>query len=469
MDPDPLPLGFIETAFILIGQSQSVATIALLLILLVVLLLSSALISASEVAYFSLSPQDVDKLSKDDKPSSKRILQLKEKPRNLLATILISNNFINIAIVVLSEVLIRDLLSDETFSRWASNLQPYLGGGWISISSLSRVLSYLITVVVVTFLLVLFGEVAPKIYANINNIRHARLMSRPLRFLNNVFYPASRLLLGWSGGIEERVYRSRLKAGQTADRREIGKAIELTVSGGGDQEEVDMLKGIIAFGDVETKQIMKSRVDVIGLDQELGFHDVIKMIKESGFSRLPVYEESFDKIIGILYVKDLLGLTREEDEFNWLSHVRPNVLYVPESKKIDELLKDFQSKRTHMAIVVDEYGGSSGIVTLEDIMEEVVGDIRDEFDVEDDIEYEKINDTTYVFEGKTLLNDVIRVLNLDSDIFEEGRGSADSLAGLILELESMIPRRNKVIQYKTLKLTVVKTSKRRIEKVKVEL
>ena len=469
MDPDPLPLGFIETAFILIGQSQSVATIAFLLILLVLLLLCSALISASEVAYFSLSPQDVDKLSKDDKPSSKRILQLKEKPRNLLATILISNNFINIAIVVLSEVLIRDLLSDETFSRWASNLQPYFGGDWISIASLSRVLSYLITVVVVTFLLVLFGEVAPKIYANINNIRHARLMSRPLRFLNNAFYPASRLLLGWSGGIEERVYRSRLKAGQTADRREIGKAIELTVSGGGDQEEVDMLKGIIAFGDVETKQIMKSRVDVIGLDQELGFHDVIKMIKESGFSRLPVYEESFDKIIGILYVKDLLGLTREEDEFNWLAHVRPSVLYVPETKKIDELLKDFQSKRTHMAIVVDEYGGSSGIVTLEDIMEEVVGDIRDEFDMEDDIEYEKINDTTYVFEGKTLLNDVIRVLNLDSDIFEEGRGSADSLAGLILELESMIPRRNKVIQYKTLKLTVVKTSKRRIEKVKVEL
>ena len=256
------------------------------------------------------------------------------------------------------------------------------------------------------------------------------------------------------------MYRSRLKAGVTADRKEIGKAIELTVSEGGDQDEVDMLKGIIAFGDVETRQIMKSRVDVIGLEHELGYHQVIKVIKESGFSRLPVFDETFDKIVGILYVKDLLGLTKEGDQFVWQAHVRNNVLYVPETKKIDELLKDFQEKRTHMAIVVDEYGGSSGIVTLEDIMEEVVGDIRDEFDGDEEIDYEKINDKTYIFEGKTLLNDVIRVLQLDSDIFEEGRGTADSLAGLVLELESIIPRRNKVIQYRTLKMTVMKASKR---------
>ncbi len=469
MDPDPLPLGNLETAFILIGQSQSFTTVLLLLILLLVLLLCSALISASEVAYFSLSPQDVDKLEKDDNSSSKRILSLKEKPRRLLATILISNNFINIAIVVISEVVIRGLVSDETFSRWAENLQPYIGGAWLSLSDLSRVLSFLITVVIVTFLLVLFGEVAPKVYANINNIRHARLMSSPLSFLGRAFYPVSRLLLAWSSGIEERVYRTRLKAGVTADRKEIGKAIELTVSEGGDQDEVDMLKGIIAFGDVETRQIMKSRVDVVGLEHELGYKDVIKVIKDSGFSRLPVFDETFDKIVGILYVKDLLGLTREGDKFVWQAHVRNNVLYVPETKKIDELLKDFQAKRTHMAIVVDEYGGSSGIVTLEDIMEEVVGDIRDEFDGDEEIDYEKINDKTYIFEGKTLLNDVVRILQLDSDIFEEGRGTADSLAGLILELESLIPRRNKVIQYRTLKLTIMKTSKRRIEKVKVEL
>ena len=469
MDPDPLPLGLLETAFVLIGQSQSFTTVVLLLILLLILLLCSALISASEVAYFSLSPQDIDKLEKEDNSSSNRILSLKEKPRRLLATILIGNNFINIAIVVISEVVIRDLVSDETFTRWAENLQPYIGGEMWSVSDLSRVLSFLITVVIVTFLLVLFGEVAPKIYANLNNIRHARLMSGPLRFLSRIFYPASRLLLGWSSGIEERVYRSRLKAGVTADRKEIGKAIELTVSEGGDQDEVDMLKGIIAFGDVETRQIMKSRVDVIGLEHELGYHQVIKVIKESGFSRLPVFDETFDKIVGILYVKDLLGLTKEGDQFVWQAHVRNNVLYVPETKKIDELLKDFQEKRTHMAIVVDEYGGSSGIVTLEDIMEEVVGDIRDEFDGDEEIDYEKINDKTYIFEGKTLLNDVIRVLQLDSDIFEEGRGTADSLAGLVLELESIIPRRNKVIQYRTLKMTVMKASKRRIEKVKVEL
>jgi len=403
VDPDPLPLGFLETSFLLIGQTQSWTTLVLLIALLVVLLLCSALISASEVAYFSLSPQDIEKLEKDEAASSKRILQLKEKPRNLLATILISNNFINIAIVVLSEVVIRDIVSDETFLRWAENLQPYMGGEWLSIASLSRGLSYLITVVIVTFLLVLFGEVAPKIYANINNIRHAQLMSRPLGALGQLFYPLSGLLLGWSGGIEERVYRRRLKSGNTADRKEIDKAIELTVSEGGDQEEVDMLKGIIAFGDVETKQIMKSRVDVIGLDQELGFKEVIDVIKSSGFSRL-----------------------------------------------------------------VDEYGGCAGIVTLEDVMEEVVGDIRDEFDA-DDVDYERIDDRTYIFEGKTLLNDVGRVLALDTDIFEEGRGSADSLAGLILELESIIPRRNRVIQYKTLKFTIVKATKRRIEKVKGEL
>jgi len=230
-----------------------------------------------------------------------------------------------------------------------------------------------------------------------------------------------------------------------------------------------MLKGIIAFGDVETRQIMKSRVDVVGLEQSLGYSEVIKVIKESGFSRLPVFEETFDKIIGILYVKDLLGLTKEGDSFDWQAHVRNNVLYAPETKKIDELLKDFQSKRTHLAIVVDEYGGSSGIVTLEDIMEEVVGDIRDEFDAEEEVDYEKINDNTYIFEGKTLLNDVVRILGLDTDMFEEGRGSADSLAGLILELESIIPRRNKVIQYKSLKFTIAKATKRRIEKVKVEL
>lgn len=444
-------------------------TTVLLVVFLLLLLLCSALISASEVAFFSLSPKDVDVLNKEDQASSKRILKLKESPRELLATILISNNFINIAIVIISEIVIRNIVSEEVLDGWAGQLHSFVGASLFTVQGVSRFLSFMITVVIVTFLLVLFGEVAPKIYANINNVKHARLMGRPLMVLGRLFYPLSKFLLSWSGGIEERVYRQRLKSNSGTDRKEIDKAIELTVTDGADQEEVDILKGIIKFGDVETRQIMKSRVDVVGLDKEQGYKEVIQIIKDSGFSRLPVFEESFDTIIGILYVKDLLGLTKEGDSFEWQTIVRDNVLYVPETKKIDELLKEFQSKRTHMAIVVDEYGGSAGIVTLEDIMEEVVGDIRDEFDTDEDIDYVKINDHTYIFEGKTLLNDVVRVLSLENDVFEGGRGNADSLAGLILELENVIPKQNKMITYKDMNLTVTKVNKRRIEKVKIVL
>lgn len=467
MDPDPLPLDILTTCFLFVGTTLT--TTVLLVVFLLILLLCSALISASEVAFFSLSPSDVDHLNKEDQASSKRILKLKESPRELLATILISNNFINIAIVIISEIVIRNIVSEDVLDGWAGRLHGVVGASLFTIAGVSRFLSFMITVVVVTFLLVLFGEVAPKIYANINNVKHARLMGRPLMFLGRMFYPLSRFLLSWSGGIEERVYRQRLHSSNGTDRKEIDKAIELTVTDGADQEEVDILKGIIKFGDVETRQIMKSRVDVVGLDKEQGYKEVIQIIKDSGFSRLPVFEESFDSIIGILYVKDLLGLTKEEDSFKWQTIVRDNVLYVPETKKIDELLKEFQSKRTHMAIVVDEYGGSAGIVTLEDIMEEVVGDIRDEFDTDEDIDYVKINDHTYIFEGKTLLNDVVRVLNLENDVFEGGRGNADSLAGLILELENVIPKQNKMITYKNMNLTVNKVNKRRIEKVKIVL
>lgn len=467
MDSDPLPSVFHELLFILLGN-VSTPTLVLLLLLLI-LILCSALISASEVAFFSLSPKDIDLLEKDDSPSSARILQLKKSPRQLLATILISNNFINIAIVIISEIVIRNIISQTTFDRWAFQLQSYANLVWVSQDALSKILSFLLTVVVVTFLLVLFGEVAPKIYANINNVKHSKAMSSPLLFLSRLFYPLSGLLLKWTGGIEEKIYRRRLLSNSGTDKKEIDKAIELTVSNKEDQEEVDILKGIIKFGDVETKQIMKSRVDVIGLEVNQGFNEVIKLIKDSGFSRLPVYEEDFDTITGILYVKDLLGFTQENNEFSWQNLVRDNVLYVPETKKIDELLKEFQLKRTHMAIVVDEYGGSAGIVTLEDIMEEVVGDIRDEFDSEEEVDYIKIDEHNYIFEGKTLLNDVIRILNLDNDVFEEGRGNADSLAGLILELESVIPKRDMIINYNKMVFTVAQVSKRRIEKVKISL
>ena len=427
------------------------------------------MISASEVAFFSLSRKDLDLLGKEELRSSHRILALKETPRELLATILISNNFINIAIVILSESLLSSLIGPNLFEQWSKSIQSTFNLSFISTTWLASFLSFFITIVLITFLLVLFGEVAPKIYANLNNVRHARMMARPLLILNKLFSPFSRLLLGWSGGIEEKVYRRRLLSNNSTDKKEIDKAIELTVTDHEDREEVDILKGIIKFGDVETKQIMKSRVDVVGIEKSLGFKEVIQIIKESGYSRLPVFEEEFDSVLGILYVKDLLGLTQEKDEFSWQELVRNNVLYVPETKKIDDLLREFQSKRTHIAIVVDEYGGSSGIVTLEDIMEEVVGEIRDEFDTAEDVEYVKIDDKTYIFEGKTLLNDVIRIMDLESEFFDEGKGNADSLAGLILELQGQIPKKDQEIKYKSVRLIPTKVSKRRIENIKISL
>ena len=269
--------------------------------------------------------------------------------------------------------------------------------------------------------------------------------------------------------MEERIYERRLSvSAKSTDKKEIDAAIELAVS---DDEsgEIDMLKGIINFGDVITKQIMKSRVDVVALDIESDFNQVMKVVRDSGFSRIPVYEEDFDKIKGLLYVKDLLGHSDEKESFKWTKLVRNNVLYVPESKKIYDLLREFQAKRTHLAIVVDEYGGSAGLVTLEDIMEEVIGDIKDEFDQEEEVSYSKIDEHNYIFEGKTLLNDVIRILDLDNDIFDEVKGESDSLAGLIIELTGTMPARDKEVRYKNLLFKIVSVSKRRIEKINIHL
>ena len=466
MDPEP-PTEFLLTyqtqLLISLGGYIGIGTILLLL------LLASALISASEVAFFSLSPQDLDKLKEDGKRNDQRILSLKDKPRNLLATILISNNFINIGIVILSDYVLRKLITQPTLESWGQGILNVVGIEWISLSLMASIISVSITIVGVTFLLVLFGEVAPKIYANLNNVRHARLMALPLALLSSMFRPLNSLLVGFSSKMEERIYRQRLTTQSTTDKKEIDKAIDLAVAEEEDNEDVDILKGIIKFGDVITSQIMKSRIDITALDIEVDFKEVMNTVKESGYSRIPVYEEDFDNIKGILYVKDLLSYTKEMAKFDWTILIRTNTLYVPESKKIDELLKEFQLKRTHMAIVVDEYGGTQGIVTLEDIMEEVIGEIRDEFDPEEEVDYTKIDDHNYVFDGKTLLNDVARIVDIDSEVFNEGRGQADSLAGIILELEGQLPRRDKEILYKNLKFKIISVTKRRIEKIKISL
>ncbi len=465
MDPDPSELILFDQMCFL----TSFVEISGMILLLLGLLLCSALISASEVAFFSLSPQDMDALNKEGGKSNDNINKLKEHPRNLLATILISNNFINIAIVILSDYVLRKTISESTFLSWAEQVIQSTGISFLSTGLLSSIISISITIVGVTFLLVLFGEVAPKIYANLNNVRHAKFMALPLIILSKIFAPLNGLLVSFSAKIEERVYRQRLTTPSTTDKKEIDKAIDLAVAEEEDREDVDILKGIIKFGDVTTKQIMRSRVDVTALDIEENFKSVMKTIKDSGFSRLPVYQEDFDNIKGILYVKDLLGYTHKEADFNWTQLIRTNTLYIPEAKKIDELLKEFQQKRTHMAIVVDEYGGTQGLVTLEDIMEEVIGDIRDEFDDEENVDYTKIDNFNYVFDGKTLINDVARIIDVDNDLFNEGRGSADSLAGLILELEGQIPKKDKIIDYGDFKFKIISVNKRRIEKIKITL
>jgi len=426
------------------------------------------MISGSEVSYFSFSPSDVHLLASEDSPTSKRILQLRERSRILLATILISNNFVNIAIVILSDYLIGNIFSEETFMHWGTILKSFTLFQGISVLTLATSTNFLLTVVGATVLLVLFGEIAPKLYANVNNIQMAKTMSRPLIVLNTIFYPISKVLVNWTNRFESKLSQD---TGRSKSRKDdLDKAIELTVSHEQNSEkEIDILKSIVKFGDVNVKQIMRSRMDVVAIDIVSDFSEVMKIVKDSGYSRIPVYEEDFDNIKGILYAKDLLLYLAEVDTFKWNELVRKDVKYVPEAKKINELLTEFQQERTHMAIVVDEFGGSGGLVTLEDIMEEVIGDIRDEFDEEVEIEFEKLDDFNYVFEGKTLLNDLCRAIGISTDTFGDVKGGADSVAGLILELLGKIPRKNLEIKYKEYRFKILSVSIKRIEKVQITL
>ena len=432
---------------------------------IIFLLFSSALVSGSEVAFFSLSYADLKKLKDNNTITDQTIINLKEKPRKLLATILISNNFINIAIVILSDFVLRSIFPEETFDRWAETML-----GWFMSPSpeetadWGRILSFLITVAGVTFLLVLFGEVAPKVYARINNLQLARMIARPLDFMMRLFHPVSILLVRSTNIMEKKL--AGASTSSSPSRAEIDEAIELTVSQEkGTGKDIDILKSIVKFGDVTVKQIMRSRGDVIAVDFRMDYKEVMHIIKDAGYSRIPVYENDFDNVTGILYVKDLLGYLDESAEFEWQELIRPDVYYVPEAKKINDLLKEFQVERLHMAIVVDEYGGSSGIVTLEDIMEEVIGEIKDEFDDEVEVVFKKIDDYNYLFEGKTLLNDVCRIIGIDTDTFNEVKGEADSLAGLILEIQGYMPKTDAEITQGLYRFKIVTVSKRRIEQI----
>ena len=438
---------------------------------IILLLCCSALISGSEVAFFSLNHNDFEKLENENEPNSLRILALKEKPRMLLATILISNNFINIAIVILSDFVLNKVFSESVFLTWANSLNKSFSflESISTAENTADIISFLIAVVGVTFLLVLFGEVTPKFYATINNLRLSRMMAGPLTVLMIVFNPISRILVNWTNAIEQRLAERTKNSGLTS-REDIDEAIELTaISDAEIEQEADILKSIVKFGDVSVKQIMRSRIDVTAVDFRVSYEELMNVIKESGYSRIPVYDEDFDNVTGILYVKDLLGHLQEDARFEWQQLIRTNVLFIPESKKIDDLLKEFQRKRMHMAVVVDEYGGSSGIVTLEDILEEIIGEIKDEFDDDNELIYRQLDDHNYIFEGKTLLNDFCRVLGMDTSHFDDIKGEADSIAGLLLELYGELPAKDTEITYETFSFKIMASSKRRIEQVLVTL
>ncbi len=451
--------------------TASPAGVYVAVFLIILLLACSALISGSEVAFFSLNINDVKKLEQENSTTSNRILLLRRQPRKLLATILISNNFINIGIIILSEFVLRHLLAEETRQGWAKVILPALGlENYFSTEQTAWMINFLIAIVGVTFFLVLFGEVAPKVYAKLNKVKLARLMARVLAFLNRIFTPFSTPLVRGTNFIERRLAGPN-GSGNVTSREEIDQAIELAVKEDetNTEQEIDILKSIVKFGDVSVKQIMCSRVDVVAVDFRLGYHELLDVVRKSGFSRIPVYDEDFDNITGILYVKDLMGRLDEPDDFEWQPLIRTNVMYVPEAKKINDLLREFQLERLHMGIVVDEYGGSSGLVTLEDIMEEVIGEIKDEFDDDSEVEYEKVDDFNYIFEGKTLLNDVCRIMGIDTETFDEVKGDADSVAGLVLEITGRITKVHEEVTYNDYVFKTVAVNRRRIERIHIQL
>lgn len=462
MDPEPPNLLFVVLQTI---SAQPDSNIGFSIFIFLILLICSGLVSASEVAYFSLGIKDVKQLEEDGSNAAKRALALKEKPRYLLATILIANNFVNIAIVIVADSILKALIGAESLLVIGQWLHDNVFYGLTSPETIANTFNFLITVVGVTFILVLFGEAMPKIYATLNKMRIIHIMSGPLQLMMTLFTPLSKILVGWSTSMEQSLIASG--ANHLTSKEDIDTAIDLTVTNNSEAsvQEADILKGIVNFGDTSAKQIMRPRMDIVGLDEEMTFKEVMKIVRDSGYSRLPVYREELDAIIGILYVKDLLAHTEETEDFDWKKLIRNAVLFVPESKKIDELLREFQSKRMHMAVIVDEYGGTAGIATLEDIMEEVVGDIKDEFDQEEEVEYIKISENNYIFEAKTLLNDVCRVIGENTSIFDQVRGEADSLGGLILEMIGHIPTSEKEITVQNITLKVVSVTKRRIEKV----
>jgi len=441
LDPDPYSL--------IINISAIDASVVSGFALLLILLLCSALISGAEVALFSLTRLDIDsELEKKSKPIE-IVSKLLQKPQKLLATILVANNFINIAIIILfasiSDVLFRNINSVIDFYFFEVNVV------------------FFIKVIIATFLILFFGEILPKIYASRNKVKFSRFMAYPLNVLDAVFSPLSIPMQGITKSINNRL--GKQKANLSVDQ--LSQALELTSEADTTTEEHKILKGIVSFGNTDTKQVMRPRIDIFALEENLKYSEIIPKIVKHGYSRIPVYKDNVDTILGILYVKDLLPYL-DKDEFDWTSLLR-EPFFVPENKKLDDLMEEFQEKKVHLAVVVDEYGGTSGLVSLEDVLEEIVGDISNEFDDEDLI-YSKLDNNNYVFEGKTTLKDFYRIIKLeDEEVFETQKGESETIAGFVLEISGGFPKVNSVINFENYVFKIEGLDKKRIKQIKITI
>jgi putative hemolysin len=440
---DPYPLQTILQASIFNPNlaNESYTYLIGTFLFLVLMIALSGLFSASENALFSLNAKDKEDLKEHDTSANRAILTLLSQPKKLLATILVGNNFVNVSFVIVSSVWLESIFNPD--------MNDYL--------------DFAIKVVVVTLILLLFGEVVPKVYATKKNVSISKFMAIPLLVCQKLFAFLVIPMVKFTSIIDKRVKIHE----HTVSADELTHAIDITSNSDTGMQEREILKGIVNFGNKTVRQIMKGRVDVAALDSSMAFDEMLKRVNELGYSRLPVYNETFDNIEGVLYIKEILPHLYEKNSFNWLTLLKP-AFFVPDNKRIDLLLSEFQEERMHMAIVVDEYGGKLGIVTMEDILEEIFGEINDEFD-EELLTYSKIDDNKYIVEGKLLINDFCKITQTDDDFFDQVKGDSETIAGMLLELNGRIPARNETIKYKHFSFTIESVDNRRIKRIKVEI
>ncbi|MEL1255831.1 gliding motility-associated protein GldE [Flavobacterium sp. DGU38] len=429
MDPEPSLLFTLSDNNLIIG-----------FVGIFILLFLSAIVSGAEVAFFSLSQKDIEDALQENNPKGKIISNLLEKPKKLLATLLVANNFFNIGVVIL-------------FSFIGSTIFEEIS---------SALLKFILEVIVVTFLILLFGEVLPKIYAGRNTIKFAKRVAYPIAFLDKLLSPVSLPMRAVTLYLHNKL--GKQKTNFSVDQ--LSQALELTDSEGTSTEEQKILEGIVSFGNTDTKQVMSPRIDIFALEISETFAGIYPKIIETGFSRIPVYRDNIDQIEGVLFVKDLLPHI-DKTEFDWTTLIR-DAFFVPENKKLDNLLKDFQSMKSHLAIVVDEYGGTSGLVSLEDVIEEIVGDISDEFD-DEHLNFSQIDEKNFLFEGKINLKDFYRIIDVDEDLFESQKGEAETLAGFILEILGNFPKKDQKITFENCVFAIEAVDKKRVKQIKVTI